>query len=239
MKHFKSILFILSIILIILCTSLFSFAMNTGFSTIEVDEESKNRFISDVSFSLLEDEPKGISISQFDISEDEKFAIGGSSITNKKYILIYNSVGEFQYGYTFDCSGSFAVQWSNDGLIVFFVRSDIAALINKDGNIIELRGIKDTEENTYYWNNVVYSSEKSVGNNIYVSKNNMGIFNLFSTSYSQLEKTDSLGNKTIIYNVSARQNVITLICFIAILAVIAIAIYVLTKEIIRLNKKTD
>ena len=134
----RRVIFILPIIsLIVLSLNICSFAMNTGFSTSEPDKKQQD-FLSGNAISLTYEEPKKHIISCFDVSESGLVAVGSATYGNQ-YIYVYDATGKFQYGYAFNNPGSYGLQWDGSDLIIYFVRSDIAALVDSAGNIKELK----------------------------------------------------------------------------------------------------
>lgn len=232
-----NIFFIMCIILITLlfCGSKNAMSMNTGFSTDSMTLESQKNFLSNIQLLLITEEPKKNSIQCFDVNYNEMIAIGSENSTEKT-ISVYNSSGNFQYGYQFTCDGKFAVEWDNDNLIIYFVRSDIAALFDPNGNNLELRKIQDTIENNNYWNHSVNSTQRTVNGNQYCLKNNIGIFNVFASSYSQLIKTNINGNTMIFYDFSREYIVKFIIGFISLTLFIILVVTVIILQFIKQNK---
>ncbi len=232
----KRIVFMLIVISIVFVNGgVTIFAMNTGFSTSEMSIEEQQTFLSNIKLSLLDSEPSKQAFSCFDVSDDGLIAIG-SGTSEKKYISVYNASGEFQYGYVFYANQSFGVQWDDTNLIIYFVRSDVAAVFDSSGNSIELRMIDNTIDNNSYWNHSVFSEEKIHDEDKYIMKNNMGLFNIVATTYSQLIVTDSDGNETIVYDVSKIQFFKTVVIFIVVFVFVAIAVYLIILEFLKLKK---
>lgn len=233
----KNAIFILFIIcLIIYNGGINAFAMNTGFSTSEMNVKEQSVFLSNINLSPIYDEPPKSAITCFDVSKNGLIAIGFTSSENK-YISVYDTTGKFQYGYTFNCNQSFGVQWDNADLIIYFVRSDVAASFSSDGTNIELKKIEDTADNNSYWNHFVFSKEKTIDGNKYTIKNNMGPLNIFASSYSQLLRTAPDGNETIVYDASATQATKTIFIFIAVLLFIVLVTAVIIWQFFRVKRK--
>lgn len=236
MKYKKN-MFILFIISLIICNGgVNAFAMNTGFSTSEMNSKDQHTFLSNINLSQIYDEPQKSTIECFDVSESELIAIG-SATSEKKYISVYDATGEFQYGYAFNCNQSFGIQWDDTNLIIFFVRSDVAALFDSNGTNMELRMINDTIDNNSYWNHSVFSKEKELNGNMYTIKNNMGLLNVFASNYSQLIKTDSDGNETIIYDVSTVQTLKTVFIITAVFLFVALVISVIIWQFFKVKRR--
>lgn len=232
----RRVISILSIIsLIVLSLNICSFAMNTGFSTSEPDEKKQQYFLSGNAISLTYEEPKKYIISCFDVSESGLVAVGSATYGNQ-YIYVYDATGKFQYGYAFNNPGSYGLQWDGSDLIIYFVRSDIAALVDSAGNIKELKVIDDTEANNSYWNKYVFAKERTQNGNTYTMKSNMGLLNIVATGYSQIIITAPDGQETMIYDVSKAQKSGTVLEITFAMLFVGAVVYGLTREFSKAKK---
>ena len=200
-------------------------AMNTGFQTESITNDNQETFTSYANFSLILEEPVKSGITCFDVNEKEILAVGQGS-GEAKTVCIYSSDGIFMYGYTFQCTGNFAVEWDNDKLNIYFVRSDIIASLTEDGTIVDVKRVQDTIPNNSYRNDLLYTTRQVVGGNTYLIKNDMGILNVIATSYSQVVRIHSNGTTKIIYDINSTQlaNTWTVLIVVFIFACSAIAI---------------
>lgn len=232
----RKILLMLFIITIFLWNANESvFAMNTGLSTENMDPQDQQIFLSNINLSLIKIEPKQNSISCFDVNDNGLIAIGSANSTDKS-VLVYAPDGTFQYGYTFDCSGEFRLEWDDDNIIIYWVRSDVAVLVDEEGKIIEIKEIQNTMENNSYWNHFVSVRQRTVNGSQYTMKNNMGPFNIFASSYSQLIRTDADGNITTIYDISREYTVKFIIASIVVILCVVFGVWVLVLQTIHLRK---
>ena len=69
-------------------------------------------------------------------------------------------------------------------------------------------------------------------------KNNMGLFNIFVPSYSQLIKVDADGNTTTIYDVSSAYKIKIVVIFIAVILFVAIVISGVVRQFIKLKMRS-
>ena len=180
-------------------------AVETGFITEDLSEEKRTTFLTNVEVSLLEQEPAKKAIECFDVSESGMIAIGQAGSERKKVVCIYSQDGAFVRGYSFNCSGAFAVEWTADNLNIYFVRSDVIAAVDSAGNLVDIAKVQDSIENNTYRNHHIYTNERVCGDTVYKLKNDMGILNLLATSYSQLVAVHPTGEETILYDVSSNQ----------------------------------
>ncbi len=213
------------------------FAMNTGFSTVSLSADDIDTFFKNVKISVLTDEPPKKAIECFSVNEDGLIAIGCSNLENKT-VCIYSSDGDFQYGYSFKTTGSFGIELDKSVLNIYFVRSDVAISINPVGEVESILKIQNTSENNSYWNHSVFSTKRKIGDTEYAIKNDMGIFNVLATSYSQLIITNGNGEKSILYDVNSDQLFTTLVVFIMALAFVCLAVFAIIREFIKLNHRT-
>lgn len=212
-------------------------AMNTGFSTELLSENEIDLFLKNVNISMLSDEPQKKTIECFDVNENGVIAIGCSNFDNKT-VCIYSSDGDFQYGYSFECNGGFGVELYDDILMIYFVRSDVAISVNPMGDVKSILKIQNTSGNNSYWNNSVFSTKREIGDNTYVAKNDMGLFNVFASSYSQLIITNINGEERVVYDVGSIQFSNMIVAFICVFIFIFIAVTLVIRQFIKLKRGT-
>lgn len=169
----------------------------------EIEEEWKNTFVANLSLDTVKEEPEKRAISCFDVREDGMIAIGVSN-SSRKTICIYNAAGFFQCGYNFNCDGNFGIEWEGDYLIIYFVRGSIGARLSLSGLIDSVFSIPQSTENTKYWNDVVFSTKRTVQESEYILRNDSGVLDLFASAYSQLIVTNERGQTRTIYDASSR-----------------------------------
>lgn len=225
MKYTKILLLIILLVFAVNAGSSAS-AVNSGFTTRELSEKDKDRFLSNVNITILDTEPERRAIECFDVSKDGLIAVGQNS-SDRNTVCVYSDDGVFQYGYRFNCSGSFGVEWNENNLNIFFDRSDVIVELNPSAQVMSVSAVENTIENNAYINHFIRSEKRTVGDTVYTIKNDMGIFNLFASDYSQLTVSKPEGEIKIIYDVNTTQliktiTVILLFCGITVLAIIII-----------------
>ena len=233
MRCFRNYLYMISLLFLFVTNGVF--AMNTGFSTEELSEKDRSTFASNINISVLKEKPVDRAIECFDVSENGMIAIGQDGI-EEKVLCVYSSDGEFQYGYTFNCTQSFGVEWDGQDINIYFVRSDVLLTVNKEGEIIDIVKVQNTTENNTYRNYMLCSTERTSGDTKYTIRNDMGFLNAFSSSYSQLIVTKSTGEEIILYDVNSDQLTKTLTVFILAVIFFLLAVGVITWQFIRLKR---
>ena len=236
MKYKRNYLFLIFMIVLVLCSNIIVVnAVNTGFSTEKLTKEEQTTFESNVMITLLTEEPDKRSILCFDVNENGLIAIGQKGDYGEQ-ICVYSSVGEFIYGYSFETSGSFGVEWDNERINIYFARSGIIISVDSQGKILGFAKVQTTNENNRYVSELLYSNERCVGDSIYSIRNDMGLFNLVAMSYSQIVITDANGSENIIYDVNSNQILKTVAFCIIVIAIIIIAVVCIAREFIKLSK---
>lgn len=235
MRCFQRFLSVISLVFLFAATVTRVSAMNTGFSTEELSEKDRSTFVSNINISTLKEEPAERAIQCFDVSENGLIAIGQDSIDGK-VLCVYSSDGKFQYGYAFNCRQSFGVEWAGEDINIFFVRSDVLVTVNPEGEILDIAKVQNTTENNTYWNHAIRSTERTSGDTKYTIRNDMGILNVFSPSYSQLIATKLTAEETILYDVNSVQFAKTLtVCILAVMFFL-LAVTVIVRQTIKLNR---
>ena len=203
-------------------------AMNTDFELETVNSETQKIFIGNTDIILINVPVKNAPISCFDINEYGEIALGFNELSDKS-ICIYNSDGSFKYGYSFKASGQFGVEWDESNLIIFFVRGDIAALVDDNANVIEIKRISNNFQNNSYWNHKVFSTIRTVNDTTYMLRNDLGLLNLFAMStHSKLIKIDGDGSELILYDASSDHaiKIVTFILFILMFVITAVIVII-------------
>lgn len=236
MKMKRGYLFLLSILIFVLFTNVMKVsAMNTGFKTNQLPSEEKNLFISNINILTIDKEPVNKTITCFDVNSNRLLAIGQNT-SDRKTICIYSNEGVFQYGYTFNCSGDFGVEWDEENLNIYFVRSSVIVSVTPNGELLDVFEVQNTIENNSYVNHFIHATKRTIGNAEYYIRNNMGVLNLFASSYSQISVKDITGSERIIYDVGSMQffNMIVVIAIVCVF--ISVVIAVIAYQFIKLRR---
>lgn len=236
MKSKRVFLLLTFVLLIVISTTVIDVnAMNTGFSIEELSEEMKTTFVSNISLSLLKSEPEKRGVLCFDVNEHGLIAVGQDGSKGKE-VCIYNTQGEFLYGYMFNCAQSFSVEWDEQYINIYFVRSDVIISLDSNANILDIKSVQDTIDNNSYRNSLLYSTERKVGNTTYLIRNDMGIFSWIASSYSQIVIIDATGTESIIYDVSSLQLIKMIVAISFVCIIVSVVIAVIVREFLKLRR---
>ena len=236
MKVKRSCFFLLFVFIFVIFTSAMKVnAMHTGFKTNELSSEEKDMFISNINVLSIDEEPVKKAITCFDVNSNHLIAVGQNS-SDRKTICIYSGEGDFQYGYTFNCSGDFGVEWDEENLNIFFVRSSVIVSVTPKGEVLDAFEVQNTIENNSYVNHFIHATKTEIDNYEYYIRNNMGLLNLFAPSYSQIIVKDSTGAESIIYDVSSMQLTKTIVTISLICVFVIVAVAVVIWQFIKLRR---
>ena len=228
------------ILMFLFCVCFPYCALANGLSqlqTSKIPDDELTHYKEVYSVSRLDEELQNETIEYFDVNNNGDIAIGRQT-NDKGYIYIYDTDFNYICTYCLTSAGSYRIEWSKDNnLNVYYVRDDIVATYNANGEIVSIKNYDDTMENAAYLRSL-NNPERQVGNEIYKVQNNMGILNLVigMSSYSQLIKTDDAGNVTVLYDVNTGQTIKTIIILIAAISFTVLSIIII---IISAKKKND
>jgi hypothetical protein len=140
--------------------------------------------------------------------------------------------------FEFSNYGSFFIQWNDDNILLLLVRSSIIVELTSAGQLIDMVRAEDSSiENNSLWNDIAKKDHVYIGENSYSIRNQRGFLNFFASSYSQLLKTDSSGNITILYDVNSGQLTKAIVTFIAILLFIALVAVILVRQFLKVKSQ--
>lgn len=225
---FACVLTLLMIFIIALPLS--ASALNAGLKTETISEKEKAEIINTVKFNeLISYTPKAVKC--FDVREDGMLLIGtgkgGTAI-----IVVYDAFGNYQCAFETEEPGSFKVLWSGNDIAYYSIRGQRLYKINDNGEIVDIRYVPSTAENSIYENDVLSSTTRKVGGTTYTMTNEGALADWFGTSFKKIIKTDANGT-TVVYDASGNyrtNTVLKIVIFIAISAFIAFGVVKGIKE---------
>jgi hypothetical protein len=79
-------------------------------------------------------------IRYFDVDASENILLGFRNVKDEtEYIYVFNQEMIFQYGYAVNTSGGIDVRLCNNGILVYVIRNKEVLVLNKLGEIIEVK----------------------------------------------------------------------------------------------------
>lgn len=218
MKYFIKV----AAFLLMLCIShIYAWAESPVTNTQTAMSDAAEEFISRIGIYPWSNDGVARSIQCFDVNSQGYSAIGfcGAS-TQTKYVGIYDKDGNFLYGYSFQCSGSYLLEWvDEEQLAIYWVRGSVRATFDQNCKCQEYFPYKvDTAMNRHL--NTLQKTTRLINEDRYVIDKGNSVLTKFATSYSSLVRVSSDGVEHIIYDASSSASVsglfvIMLICFIA------------------------
>ncbi len=225
LRRYTRYIYVLLLFLLFLGTDVHA-SENYGFETTVLSENEKSRILSNIDLRKNQtvvtlDSVKSPLVS-FDVSENETLLLGFGShqiaVVLNGHVLSYF---EFAEG-----GGDYYVQWQNDNILLYLVRSSVIAEVSQDGQLIDMIRADDKSiHNNSLWTELANRHRITVNGISYSMSNERGILNLFLPSFRKLIKTDADGNSTVLFDVgsllSARR-IITLVFIVAFLSLILV-----------------
>ena len=191
MKNYKTlfIMFLLSALFVILFlpNSLTASATGSQDELIGQIEETLN-------ISVFYEKGADRLIKCFDVNETGWYAIGYKNNT----IHVYDSLGDFQFGYRFDTDGTYGISLKENSIVVYLGRSNIAVEIDPTGKCVNAEKIFFSKDSV---DNIMNRTKKQIGSTCYYLERDIGIFN---GDYSRLVRIDETGTKTFLYDVTTQ-----------------------------------
>ena len=232
----KKIVCFILLVYSIMLSALSVNALGTGFETQSMTDDRMDDIISGIELVSLKDEPYKKAVLCFDVNNDGKIAIGQYS-TDRKTVCVYTDDGVYQYGFSFNTSGDFALEWNGNDLNIYFVRGSFIVSVTENGEIIDVAQVTSTIENNSYKNRIRYATEKSIGDKRYTLENDMGIMNWFSSTFSQVTVNEN-GTEWIVYDASASKISNTIVASVIVFICLAVAITVIIWNVKKVQNTT-
>ena len=203
-------------------------ALNTGVSTVELSDEQITTFTENVNITMLDEDicQNSSGALGFDVNSNGDLAIG-CKLGDLSYVCIHDANNSFLYAYSFNTNGSFAFEWDENNLVIYFIRSGVVLSVDNNGKIVEINKIEDTVENSIYINSSVKALKKEVNSITYSMKNNK----IFSPSFSRIVATDNSGRETILFDKSTDHTILFILYFGIALTFILIVILTIYKKV--------
>lgn len=162
--------------------------------------EAKERFLQNASLVVWKEKYADRPILCFDVRDDGMIALGFNRPRGGKYAAILDPDGTFRYGYAFQCTGSFLLDWTDEGLGIIWVRSNMMGVFDESGRCLSL-GEYENDRAFRQHANHLSSTSRQVGDVTYTLRNDHVLSGL-ATAYAQLIRTDALGERQILHDAS-------------------------------------
>lgn len=187
--------------------------------TYPIDDEIKAAIISKANIQPIETANIKNGIKCFDVSNSGEVAIGVDRASNS-VIYVYDSSGEFQYGFSLYVDGDYGIAYCDNLLGIYCIRGDTIMLCDDSGTCLDVRTLSSDEQGYFRAIEILDRISKEMGVKKYVLERDIEI----GDSYSRLVKIDEQGNRTVLYDATPEHiigqilGITAMICFFLIVA---------------------
>lgn len=182
--------------------------------------ESAEKFLSRINIYPWNDDGVARGIECFDVNSQGYSAIGFENPSaHTKYVGVYDDDGNFLYGYTFKCIGSYLLEWMNEEqLAIYWIRDSVRVTFDPNCKCQEYFPYEDNTAMSHHLNSL-QKTTRLINEDRYVLEQGEGILSKFATNYSRLVRISAEDVEHIIYSADGSTTisglyVIALICFI-------------------------
>lgn len=226
MKHRKLLIALVAVMLLV-GIPLAASALDAGLETEPMSEEETARLAAMEAYEFAKFTsytPRVIKC--FDVREDHMIVVGSMKDTTTAIIAVYDGDGVFQYGFEKETYGSFRVMWSGNDIVYYDIRGSKLFRIDADGEIIDIRRVPSTTENSVYDQKVLLSKTREVDGVTYRMTNGSVFADVLRGSFKKITRTDAQGT-SVVYDASGHQRLrIASVAVVTVLAPAFIAVCV-------------
>ena len=205
MKHMKLLVALVAVMLLV-GIPLTASALDAGLETEPVSEAEMARLVAIEAneFAKFTSYSSPRVIKCFDVREDHMIVVGSMKGTTTAIIAVYDRDGVFQYGFEKETYGSFRVMWSGNDIVYYDIRGSKLFRIDADGEIIDIRRVPSTTENSVYDQKVLLSKTREVDGVSYRMTNGSVFADLLRGAFKKITRTDAQGT-SVVYDASGHQ----------------------------------
>lgn len=88
----------------------------------------------------------------FDAAADGRVALGFNMADGLRYAAVLDADGTFLYGFSFKCTGTFQLDWTAEGLGIYWVRSGVFAVFDEEGECLSMRMVDNNSASSRHAN---------------------------------------------------------------------------------------
>lgn len=173
-----------------------------NYDTSPVSAEEALVFSEKFKCEFLTEADKSYAINCYAVSDAGQIALG---IDTSEDILIhvYNTEGQFLYGYQFpNCNSAFVLFFEEEYVSIYMAKTGYIASYDSDGNRIELRRVIDSERsNDAFLSDRYRATNGKIGDGWYYAERG-----ILTTAFTRFMIEDNTGNRLVIYDVTKEHN---------------------------------
>lgn len=172
-------------------------ALDTSFLLDAAPHADPAGFLSRASFVCYPKDYADRPISCFDASEDgQRIALGFTLPDGLRYAAVLDAEGAFLYGCSFRCTGDFQLDWTTDGLGIFWVRSGVFAVFDEAGDCLAMVEPESHSASSAYLHSLD-SPVRTLPDGSQLRLRNA--YESAASTYAQLVRTAPDGTETVLY----------------------------------------
>lgn len=189
-----------------------------------MDELESRRFLENAALVLYAEDYASWPVVCFDVRGDGMIALGFDRPEGGKYAAVLDADGAYQYGYAFRCSGSFLLDWEEDGLGVIWIRSDVRGVFDSAGRCLRLQRYEPDRAFSRYAS-ALRRTERTTDTGTYALCNDHPMAAL-SANYGKLVHTDAGGTENVLHDADGASlldgvSILAAIVFVAVCVVLS------------------
>ena len=163
----------------------------------DLPHEKQRNFLQNASLVATQADYANLGIACFDVRSDGMVALGFNLPSGGRYAAVLDADGVFQYGYIFRCTGSFLLDWAEDGLGIIWVRSNTRAVFDEAGSCLSIAAFNiDHAANRYI--NALFAPVRRTAEAVYELEIDWPL----ALVHARLVRTDAQGNAVILHDAS-------------------------------------
>ena len=227
-------LFCLAIVLLLVGEfALVANATPIEFETTTYSDSQIQKILENINLQAVYEDSGRSAIQCFDVHANGKYALAFGK-GGKCRIYVYDPNGVFLYGFRFDSTGAYSIQFRGDLLEIYLVRGDTIVTVDNRAECVEIRKVLATEQNTMNVRSLFDCSTKEMGGKIYELERDIAI----GDSYSRFVVIQEDGEKTVLLDLSAENTAKQLLLVASLLLFFVIAVAGIRKKN-RYEHRTD
>lgn len=193
-------------------------------SLTDLPQEKQRNFLQNASLVATQADYADLGIVCFDVRSDGMVALGFNLPSGGRYAAVLDADGVFQYGYVFRCTGSFLLDWEEDGLGIIWVRASTRAVFDEAGSCLSIAAFNiDHAANRYI--NALYAPVRRTAEAVYELETDWPL----ALIPARLVRTDTQGTAVVLHDTSAASMLGALLVY-AMIVFIAVCIIVASKR---------
>ena len=163
----------------------------------ELPQERAADIFAGLQLQAINEPDSKTGFSSFDVNEKGEYLLG---FNNSDTVLAYDENGAYLFGFTFDLNGSFHVRWTENGIVIYTFRSELAIFVDRNGDCLNIHKISDNDPENDNWINTLNAKERNINGTIYTAEhwlhNREG---WYWGSYPRLVKILPNGEQVVLY----------------------------------------